>query len=181
MTNVYLSSMENQLEKLQYPIGRFVYPATVSPEVRRQAISDIIALPEKVDRAVMSLSTLQLDEPYRPGGWTRRQVVHHLADSHMNAFIRFKLALTESEPTIKPYEEGEWAKGPDYKLSPAGSLDILKHVHHRWGVVLQAITEAEWERGYIHPQYGKRYSLAQALMLYAWHGEHHLGHVLSEG
>lgn len=179
-TKCYLSSMENTMEKLQYPVGRFVYPETVSVEETESAMRAIQSFAEKLCPHVEALSVIKLDAPYRPGGWTRRQVVHHLADSHMNAFIRFKLTLTENGPTIKPYRESEWAKGPDYRLAPDVSLDILRLVHQRWSVLMESMTGPDWDRHYIHPEYGKVYSLRQAAKLYAWHGEHHLNHVMGD-
>jgi uncharacterized damage-inducible protein DinB len=129
-------------------------------------------------RAVEGLSEEQLDTPYRPGGWTVRQVAHHLPDSHMNGMIRMKLALTEDEPLIKTYMEDRWAELPDYKADPGVSLALLDGVHERWGAVWKALGPAEFGRKFRHPEWGTL-TLQQLLALYAWHGRHHVGHITS--
>ena len=157
----------------RYPTGKFVFDPHNTPEKRRQMIAAIGSFPSEL-AAVMP--TAQLDRPYRDGGWTARQVVHHIADSHMNAFIRFRLALTEDTPTIKPYNETEWAKLPDMKLDPAISIQILDGLHQRWHAMLLAMTDADFAREAIHPDHGPR-TIDWFLQLYAWHGRHHIGHV----
>jgi hypothetical protein len=127
---------------------------------------------------VAGLSAEQLDSAYRPGGWTVRQVVHHLPDSHLNGYTRFKLSLTEARPVIKPYEEARWAELPDVRAVPVEvSLDLLDALHRRWVPLLAGIRPDEWARGYHHPEYKRDFSLEEALGLYAWHGEHHVAHI----
>lgn len=169
--------MEKTIEQLQYPIGRFTMPKEVDHAEIRLAIEKIALLPSQVSKEIMGLNDDQLGTHYREGGWTIRQVVHHLADSHMNALIRFKLALTEDAPVIKPYEEALWAQQADYDLAPEISLAILESIHKRWITLMGAMTEAEWDKTFIHPQYNRVQKLSQTVMLYAWHGEHHLGHI----
>jgi hypothetical protein len=171
--------MEKNLELLKYPIGRFALPSEVSQEEIQLAINKIISLPGLLLETVRPLQPDQLDTPYRPGGWTIRQVVHHLADSHMNAFIRFKLALTEDAPVIKPYEEARWAEQVDYNLGPEFSLVLIGGLHKRWVTLMESMTQSDWDRTFIHPQYNRIQKLSQTVMLYAWHGEHHLGHILN--
>jgi len=168
-------------DTLRYPLGKFTGNGPNSPEQRAEMIRDIGALPPKIAVAVHGLNDTQLDTPYRDGGWTVRQVVHHVADSHMNAYIRFKLAMTEDSPTIKPYQEALWAELVDGRsLSPAVSLTLLAALHQRWILLLQSLTESDFrDRGYMHPETGRRYSLDIALALYAWHGKHHVAHITS--
>jgi hypothetical protein len=162
---------------LRYPIGRYDSSREVSAEALEQALRDLEALPGQLRQAVQGLSDNQLNTPYRAGGWTLRQVVHHLADSHMNSYIRFKLALTEDNPTIKPYEEDRWAELPDSKQEPVEvSLTLLEALHHRWLVLLRSLSITDWQRHFMHPQSGKT-TLAKAAGLYAWHGRHHLAHI----
>ena len=164
------------IDDLRYPAGRFT-PVTPSDEVRRAAIDDLAALPRQMREAVAGLNDAQLDTPYRDGGWTLRQVVHHVPDSHMNAYIRFKLALTEDEPTIRPYMEDRWAELPESKQAPVElSLDLLDNLHQRWTMVLKNISEADWKRNFKHPEMGLM-SLEKTLALYSWHGRHHTAHV----
>lgn len=157
----------------RYPTGKFVFEPNPTADKRRECIDAIRALPAELSAALASAS---VDRPYRDGGWTARQVVHHVADSHMNAFIRFRLALTEDKPTIKPYNETEWAKLPDVKLDPAISMQILDGLHQRWHALLLAMTDADFTREAIHPEHGPR-TLDWYLQLYAWHGRHHIGHI----
>ncbi len=175
----YLSDMENSIGQLQYPIGRFKLPPQVSSDEILQAISTIASFPKKMEDVFNALSPITLEQPYRPGGWTARQVIHHCADSHMNALIRFKLGLTEQKPTIKPYDQAQWANLSDNNLDPAISISILKGVHQRWVAVMEAMNESDWKRSFFHPEYQTEQRLEQAAMLYAWHCEHHLGHVRS--
>jgi hypothetical protein len=128
--------------------------------------------------AVAHLNDDQLDTPYRPEGWTYRQVVHQCADSHTNAYVRFKWALTEETPTIKPYDQSAWAELPDGNLAPDVSVKILEAVHQRWVALMRSMEETDWDKGYLHPEHGKVQLLRQVVMMYAWHGEHHLGHIL---
>jgi hypothetical protein len=163
---------------LRYPIGKFTFPEQVTDAECRQWIDEIAAAPAALRSAVAGLSPEQLDTPYRPGGWTVRQLVHHVPDSHMNAYTRFKLALTEDEPTIKPYEEARWAELPDVRTVPVSvSLTLLEMLHERWLGVLRALTPDARRRGFRHPEHGRVLTLEQALALYAWHGRHHVAHI----
>jgi len=157
----------------RFPTGKFVFDPTPDAEKRRECIAAIAAFPAELKAA---MATARMDQTYRDGGWTARQVVHHVADSHMNAFIRFRLALTEDRPTIKPYNETEWAKLADNRLDPAISAQILDALHQRWHVMLLAMSEADFSREAIHPDHGPR-SIDWFLQLYAWHGRHHIGHL----
>lgn len=159
---------------LSYPAGKFAMP---DPFDRRAAVEEIASLPAKLRAAAAGLTDVQLDTPYREGGWTPRQVVHHVADSHMNAFIRTKLTLTEDRPTIKPYDQDAWATLPDARLPLAVSLAILDAVHERWVTVLRTVSDAEGAREFVHPEHGGR-TLDWMMALYAWHGRHHTGHIL---
>jgi DinB superfamily len=164
---------------LRYPIGPCEYPASVSPEARTQHIRDIAALPERLGAAVQGIHEKLLDTPYRPGGWTVRQVVHHLADSHMNAFVRFRLALTESQPTIKPYDEKIWAELVDSRSAPIKpSLELLDGLHHRWVLLLSAMSDGDFARVFHHPEVGAL-RLDTYLATYGWHCRHHVAHILN--
>ena len=166
----------------RYPIGKFSFDGDTSPAARAARIAEIEALPAAMRAAVRGLSDAQLDTPYRDGGWTVRQVIHHVPDSHMNAFVRFKLALTEDTPTIKPYDESLWAKLPDVGATPPEvSLALLDALHRRWVALLRAMKPEDFARAYMHPEQGRAVPLDQALALYAWHGRHHLGHVGQTG
>jgi len=161
----------------RFPIGKFHYEGTPSTEQRRKFIAEIDQTPAAVRAAVQGLSPTQLDTPYRDGGWNVRQVVHHVPESHMNAYIRFKLALTEDEPTIKPYAEDRWAKLADVQSTPTEvSLALLENLHVRWVVLLQGLHEDDWKRTFVHPDIGV-ISLEKNLALYAWHGKHHTAHI----
>jgi uncharacterized damage-inducible protein DinB len=161
----------------RYPVGKFEMPSSFTEADRKSRLTDIEALPRKMREAVKDLSQQQLDTPYREGGWTVRQVVHHVPDSHMNALIRFKLALTEDIPTIKPYKEAEWAKLADAQMPVDVSLNLLDAVHARWVAILKAMTPEQWARQFTHPEMGKTVSLDQTLALYSWHSRHHLAHI----
>ncbi len=164
---------------LSYPIGRFSFPQSSTAEQRQQWIRDIAAAPALLDAAVSGLNQAQLDTPYRPGGWTVRQVVHHVPESHMNSYIRFKLALTEDVPVIKPYDEALWAKLPDIATAPIGtSLSLLTALHQRWLALLEGMSDADFTRAFRHPELGI-VRLDQNLALYAWHGKHHTAHITS--
>ena len=164
-------------QDLRYPVGKFERPGNLTAAQRRPLIDAIADTPARLASAVANLSPAQLDTPYRPGGWTVREVVHHVPDSHLNSYIRFKLALTEDEPTIKPYDEARWAQLADTKTTPVEtSLALLENLHARWVVLLESLTPAEWERTFKHPEMGPM-SLNQNLALYAWHGKHHVAHI----
>ena len=160
---------EAQLEKLKYPIGNFQMPDEVSPEMLARFIDTIEGFPTKIRKETVHLSDPQLDTPYRPDGWTIRQVVHHCADSHCNALIRLKLGLTEDNPTIKPYLEARWAELPDSQLPISISLTLLNSVHQRWVSVLKNMTPPEFKRTFVHPEHGQIFRLEQNTALYAWH------------
>jgi uncharacterized damage-inducible protein DinB len=161
----------------RYPIGRFDFQASVTMNNVRRAIDDIAATPARMREAVAGLSDDRLDTPYREGGWTVRQVVHHVADSHLNAYIRFRLGLTENEPTIKPYDQAAWAGLADARSMPVEvSLVLLESLHSRWVVLLQSITADDFRRAIIHPENG-RLGLDRLTALYGWHGRHHVAHV----
>jgi uncharacterized damage-inducible protein DinB len=165
------------MSDLQYPIGKFHFAGPLTDDQRRSAVNDIATASANLRLAVKDLSESQLDTPYRPGGWTVRQVVHHMPDSHMNAYIRFKLALTEDDPTIKPYEQQLWADLADTKSTPIEvSLTLLDSLHERWVQLLQSFTAADWKRTFRHPELGL-VSLERNLGLYAWHGRHHVAHI----
>jgi hypothetical protein len=162
---------------LRYPIGRFSPPDPVTDEQIAAWIDDLEQLPAEFRTEVESCSEEQLETPYRPGGWTVRQVAHHVADSHLHSVIRFKWALTEDRPTIKPYFEDRWAELPDYRTVPVGhSLDLLEALHRRWGGLLRAMGPEHWSREFLHPESGP-VRLRWNVGLYAWHGRHHLAHV----
>jgi hypothetical protein len=163
---------------LQYPIGRFSFPDSTTPEQRQTWIQEIARAPLELRGAVAGLAEEQLDTPYRPGGWTVRQVAHHVPDSHMNAFVRFKLALTEDQPTVKPYDEARWATLADAALPIEPSLDLLEALHVRWVRLLESMSDRDFERTFAHPESGIL-RLDQWLAQYAWHGRHHVAHILS--
>lgn len=157
----------------RYPTGKFSFNPNPTADSRRTAIAAIAAFPQEL-KAV--LPQAQIDQPYRDGGWTPRQVVHHLADSHMNAFIRFRLALTEENPTVKPYDEAAWATLADAELDPRLSVQILDGLHQRWHRMLEAMRPADFSRKAVHPEHGP-ITIDWLLQLYAWHGRHHIGHI----
>lgn len=163
---------------MQYPIGPFQFDGEMTSSVTSAWISDIEALPTLLRDAVKDLSDEQLDTAYRLGGWTVRQVIHHVADSHMNAYIRFKLALTEDNPVIKPYDETGWAELSDYTLAIDISLSLLDALHKRWTNLLRSLTPADLEKTFIHPDSGE-VSVGKNIGIYAWHGKHHLAHITS--
>lgn len=163
---------------LRYPIGKKVLVENPTDAQRREFIEAIAEAPARLAAAIAGLTLAQLDTPYRPGGWTVRQVVHHLADSHMNGYVRFKLALTEDEPTIKPYDEARWAELPDSRAAIDPSLALVENLHTRWVILLRALARADFARKFTHPQIGK-VSLDDYLQEYAWHGRHHVAQITS--
>jgi uncharacterized damage-inducible protein DinB len=160
----------------RYPVGKFVLDKDVTPDKRRDWIRQLDALPRDVRNALAELPPGGLDTPYRDGGWTARQVVHHLADSHSNAYTRIKLALTEDSPAIKTYEEQLWAELPDSKADVASSLAILDGIHARLTIVLESLTAEQFARTALHPQWGQM-TVDMLLQLYAWHSRHHVAHI----
>ena len=164
---------------LRYPTGRFVPDPTPNNQTRKGHIDQIAALPSRMRQAIAGLNEGQLDTPYREGGWTVRQVVHHVPDSHLNAYVRFKWALTENEPIIKAYEEAEWARLKDSELTPVEvSLTLLDSLHARWTVLIQSLKPEDFERKFTHPASGP-HDVDWLLQLYSWHGNHHVGHITS--
>lgn len=169
----------NAMTDLRYPIGKFTYAGAPTAEQRQELVSSIEQAPSRLRGAVKGLSEQQLDTPYRPDGWTVRQVAHHVPDSHLNAYIRFKLALTEEEPTIKPYAEDRWAQLADTQATPVEvSLALLDSLHDRWVRLLRSLAPEDWKRTFRHPELGL-VSLEKNLALYAWHGRHHVAHITS--
>lgn len=165
------------IEQLRYPVGKFSYTQAYTSEERMRLIEEIAALPRHLRAVVDGLDQSALDTPYRPEGWTIRQLVHHVADSHMNGYIRLKLALTEENPTIKPYEEDRWARLEDtFKVPVIVSLDLLDAIHTRWVALWQSLGNSDYARTFIHPVSGLK-PLDQHLGDYAWHGRHHLAHI----
>jgi uncharacterized damage-inducible protein DinB len=164
-------------EDLRYPIGKFHRADSITSDQRREFIGAIAEAPARLSAAVSGLKPEQLDTPYRPGGWTVRQLAHHIPDSHMNAFIRIKLALTEDAPIIKTYEEARWAELADAKAPIEPSLALLDNLHKRWVFLLQSLADADWARTFRHPDWKQPMSIDTALALYSWHGKHHVAHI----
>jgi hypothetical protein len=173
------SGDDKVMTDLRYPIGKFHFDGPPTEEQRKKLIDDISQAPANLRAAVKGLSAQQLNTPYRPDGWTVRQVAHHLPDSHVNAYVRFKLALTEEEPTIKPYAEDRWAQLADTQVTPVEvSLAMLDSLHDRWVCLLRSLHPEDWKRSFRHPELGL-VSLEKNLALYAWHGRHHVAHITS--
>jgi uncharacterized damage-inducible protein DinB len=161
----------------RFPIGKFQYSGPPTQEQEQQFLNDIAQTPADLRASVKGLTDEQLDTPYRPGGWTVRQVVHHLPDSHLNSYVRFKLALTEENPTIKPYAEDRWAELSDSRETPVEvSLTLLESLHDRWVRLLRSLAPEQWKRTFRHPDLGEM-NLQKTLALYAWHGKHHVAHI----
>ncbi|HTH53357.1 MAG TPA: bacillithiol transferase BstA [Edaphobacter sp.] len=168
--------MSVMVDDPRYPIGKFEKPETITPEERLNAVATLAELPEQLRNAVEGLNSAQLNTPYREGGWTVRQLVHHIADSHMNAFVRVRLALTEDWPTIKPYDEQAWATLHDSAAPVEWSLTLVESLHARWVMMLQSLTDEQWLRGYRHPESGDT-TVELATLMYAWHSRHHIAHI----
>lgn len=167
-----------ELEKLRFPIGKYEDPKEFTSSELHGFISEIASFPDRLKEAVLALNDEQLDTPYRPDGWTIRQVVHHCADSHLNSVTRFRLALTEDRPVIKPYFEERWAELEDAKtMSIAPSLLILNGLHKRWVTLLKSLSEEQLQKTFVHPEHGKELQLKSVIALYAWHGNHHLAQI----
>ncbi|MEJ7693232.1 YfiT family bacillithiol transferase [Daejeonella sp.] len=168
--------MEDNIEQLKYPIGKFKY--TPGSEELSTAIERINSLPDRLRSAVAGLTDIQLDTPYRNGGWTLRQVTHHIPDSHINAYVRFKLAMTEANPDIRPYDEVKWAECEEAKHGEVQlSLDLLEALHKRWVTFLRSLNAEDLDRTYYHPVNKKQSKLMEVVFMYAWHGDHHLAHI----
>jgi hypothetical protein len=162
---------------LRYPVGQFRFPKSVSAEDLARFVEQIADTPARMRTAIAGLADAQLDTPYRPGGWTDRQVAHHVPDSHINSYVRFRLALTEDDPVIKPYEEARWAELADARTLPVEpSLALLENLHARWVPLLRSLSGADWKRNFRHPELGL-VSLENNAALYAWHGRHHVAHI----
>ncbi len=168
------------LESLRYPTGRFVAPARFDIHQIPEWLTALEALPRSLDVLIENLDAAQLDTPYRPHGWTMNQTIHHLADSHLNAFIRLKLTLTESEPTVKPYQEALWAETPEIATVPANvSITLLHALHRRWVALLHSLDEEQWQLSYFHPEHQRLFPIWEFTALYAWHGRHHVAQLRS--
>lgn len=165
------------IDHLKYPIGRFVPSGSISSEQLDEAIDYISNYPELFESACGALNETYLAKKYRPGGWTIRQLIHHVADSHMNALIRFKLALTEENPVIKPYLEQNWAFLDDVELPVSVAVDLIRNIHTKWAILLQNMKPKDFERSYFHPESKSLVSLKEACLIYQWHGKHHLAHI----
>ncbi|MFB9077523.1 YfiT family bacillithiol transferase [Flavobacterium procerum] len=169
---------ELDLEKLKYPIGKFIAPENYSIVYIEEKINEIETLPNRLEKEVLHLTDEQLDTPYRPDGWTVRQVVHHCAESHMNCFIRIKWALTENNPVIKAYDEVLWAELPDdLKMPIEPTLNLLKGLHARLAFIMKNLTESDLEKTFIHPSDNSENKIKKIIGSYAWHGNHHLAHI----
>lgn len=165
------------MEELRYPIGKYI-PQLFSERQLQEWLIEIKFLPQHLENVILNLDESQINTPYRPDGWTIQQLIHHVADSHMNAYIRFKLGLTEENPTIKPYDERAWANLPDTQRLPVNiSLTLLYALHARWLEVIKGIKEDEWNRTVFHPEQKKEITLWHLLGMYAWHGKHHVAHI----
>ena len=170
--------MKDELEDLKYPLGRFHRPERFGEEMHGRWITEIEALPTWIELSVENLDSAQLEMPYRPGGWSVVQLVHHVADSHMNAYIRLKLAITENNPVIKPYEQTLWAQTPEvYNIPLNVSLTLLHALHRKWVSILKNLTEEDWNKTVMHPEQMRNIPVWELTALYAWHGRHHVAHI----
>ncbi len=169
---------DQDLYKLRFPVGEFTKPNIITADLIQEWITVIKTFPEKIKYITSGLNPTQLNWKYRPKGWAIKQVVHHCADSHMNSLVRFKLALTEDAPTIKPYYEERWAELTD-SLSDniTDSIQLLEGLHHKWGLLLGSLTEVQLQRVFIHPEHGQQVTLAENIGIYAWHCTHHLSQI----
>ena len=172
--------MENSaLEKLRYPIGKFITPELYSGNYLSEKITEIASFPERLKKEVIYLTEKQLNTPYREGGWSVRQVIHHCADSHMNCFIRIKWAMTEEKPTIKFYHEDRWAELHDNLTMPIQpTLSFLEGLHYRLAYLMKSLNEEDLEKTFVHPEYNNEFKIKEIIGLYAWHGNHHLAHIM---
>ncbi len=167
------------IESLKFPVGEFVKPTTITPEIVNSWISDIESFPSRLNEALSNITPEQLNYAYRPNGWTIKQVVHHCVDSHINSIIRFKLALTEDQPTIRPYNQDAWISLPDATVNDiSASMKILDGLHEKWAFLLKNLTQSELQKLLIHPEHKAPLTIRHFIGLYAWHCNHHLAHVL---
>ncbi len=167
----------NNDDQLRYPAGKFIPKDSYTADELKQYIDTIEALPKEVEKTLHTLSQKQLDTPYRDGGWTARQVIHHISDSHINAYVRTKWLLTESTPVIKAYEEKKWAETPETRLDPLISIELLKALHVKWTSLLRRLEPDDFRKSFVHPETGKHVTLERMVAMYAWHGEHHVAHL----
>jgi hypothetical protein len=167
-----------KIEDLQYPIGKFTPKVKYDASHIASYIDRIETAPKKIETVFSKLNAQDLETPYRPGGWTVKQVLHHIPDSHLNAYIRIKWAITEDTPLIKAYDEKLWAETPETKLDPTVSIVFLKALHQKWVVLLRNLAPTDFQKSFIHPETGNSIGLDRMIHLYAWHGEHHLGQIL---
>ena len=169
---------DQHLENLRYPIGKFSHPTNYSTEFINECIATIEALPQQLKTIVEPLNETQLNTPYRPEGWTVKQLVHHISDSHLNSYVRFKWTLTEDNPSIKAYDEKRWAELSDSKQTPVSvSLSMIKALHYRWAVLLKSLTTDDWNSTFQHPDFDTPWHLKMTVAVYAWHSKHHLAHI----
>jgi len=170
---------ESDLEKLRYPVGKYIEKESISEDTLKEYIRVFEIFPFDLRKAIRNLDEKHMETPYREGGWTVRQVVHHVSDSHINGYVRMKLALTEDNPAIKPYYEDRWAELQDYKLTPTAiSLELLDHLHKRWAIVMKSLTAQQLKRTYFHPETKETVTLENQIGLYSWHCRHHLEHII---
>ncbi|TXD77775.1 YfiT family bacillithiol transferase [Algoriphagus ratkowskyi] len=165
------------IELLKYPIGKFKKPQHISENMVKEAIDYLRLFPTYLEDTIQTFSDVQLNTPYRPGGWTVKQLIHHLSDSHMNAFMRFKWALTEDNPTIKPYDEAAWAKLVDYSLPVSDSIPVIRFIHSKWSTILESMSSEDYSKTYFHPDSQLSVPLAEVALMYQWHSTHHLAHI----
>ena len=169
-----------QLEQLRYPVGRYQSPEQITPALIEQWIQDIEQLPQQLSELLTDWTSEQLATPYREGGWSVKKLIHHIADSHLNSYARFKWALTEDQPTIKAYDEQAWAELPDCEITDVQiSLQLLQALHHRWVHLLRSLSQADLEKSFVHPETGKSIVLDENIAHYAWHSRHHLAHIIA--
>ena len=169
---------DQSLQNLRYPIGKFSRPAHYSTEFINECIATIEALPQQLKAVVEPLTDEQLNTPYRPEGWTVKQLIHHIADSHLNSYVRFKWTLTEDSPMIKAYDEKRWAELSDSEQTPVSvSLSMLEALHYRWTILLKSLTSEDWDLAFRHPEFNIPWTLKMTVALYAWHSKHHLAHI----
>ncbi len=170
--------MDNNMEHLMYPVGRYQKPEAFTQELKNEWLNVLANMPSWLDASIENLDEAQLQVPYREGGWTIPQVVHHIADSHLNAFVRVKLALTEENPTVKPYDEKAWAELPDTKVVPVNvSVTLIHALHRRLVALLENISNEDWQRTYYHPEHKRNFPIWEVVALYAWHSRHHTAHI----
>jgi hypothetical protein len=175
--SIFVIHIMKTLQELQYPVGQHTYPETASEAEKKEAIDVLIHFPSWVEHIISNKDEAQLETPYRQGGWNSKQVIHHCADSHLNCLLRLKLALTENNPTIKPYDEALWAECSDYHLPINNSTTLLHCIHRKIVSIFSSLSDEQWQRTYYHPQYEKSFSMQGLLLLYAWHCKHHFGHL----